>query len=375
MPVEMIGWIAPRVSSELIPPSGPPFDAEVVAETARIHERAGFDRVLIGYFSDAPDGFLVGAHAASVTAKLGFLLAHRPGFVAPPLAARKLATLDQLSAGRLAAHIIAGGSDADQAKDGDWADHDARYRRIDEYVGLLRRTWTAPAPFDHAGEFYRTRGTRSEIRCRQQPHIPIYGGGGSDAAVRALVPHVDVFMLWGEPLKETTLFMDRVRKEAARCGRNPTFSLSTRPILAATEGAAWDRARAILDRVLSNRRGAPVAQRQNVGSQRLLQAAAEAEVHDTCLWTPLAAATGAQGNSTALVGTPETIAQALLEYYKLGATSLLIRGYDPRPDAVEYGEELIPRLRELVADYDAKIGNNGAIGNEISGDSPRSESR
>ena len=86
MPVEMIGWIAPRVSSEIIPASGPPFSAEIVAETARIHERAGFDRVLIGYFSDAPDGFLVGAHAASVTERLGFLLAHRPGFVAPPLA-------------------------------------------------------------------------------------------------------------------------------------------------------------------------------------------------------------------------------------------------------------------------------------------------
>jgi hypothetical protein len=105
MPVEMIGWIAPRVSSELIPPSGPPFDATVIAETARIHERAGFDRVLIGYFSDAPDGFLVGAHAASVTERLSFLLAHRPGFVAPPLAARKLATLDQLSDGRLAVPI------------------------------------------------------------------------------------------------------------------------------------------------------------------------------------------------------------------------------------------------------------------------------
>jgi alkanesulfonate monooxygenase len=186
MPVEMIGWIAPRVSSEIIPPSGPPFDAGVIAETARIHERAGFDRVLIGYFSDAPDGFLVGAHAASVTKRLSFLLAHRPGFVAPPLAARKLATLDQLSDGRLAVHIISGGSDADQAKDGDWTDHEARYRRSAEYISLLRRSWTEPAPFDHQGEFYRTRGTYSEIRCRQEPHIPIYGGGGSDAACRCL---------------------------------------------------------------------------------------------------------------------------------------------------------------------------------------------
>jgi alkanesulfonate monooxygenase len=353
MPVEMIGWIAPRVSSELIPPSGPPFDAKVIAETARIHERAGFDRVLIGYFSDAPDGFLIGAHAASVTERLGFLLAHRPGFVAPPVAARKLATLDQLSAGRLAVHIIAGGSDADQAKDGDWTDPETRYRRAAEYMSLLRRAWTEPAPFDHQGEFYRTRGTYSEIRCRQQPHIPIYGGGGSDAAIRALAPHVDVFMLWGEPLKDTALFMDRVRQEAALCGRTPTFSLSTRPILAATEGEAWDRARSILDRVLANRAGAPTQQRQNIGSQRLLQAAAEAEVHDTCLWMSLAVATGASGNSTALVGTPETVARALLEYYKLGAGRLLVRGYDPRPDAVQYGEELIPRLRALVAEYDA----------------------
>ena len=217
----------------------------------------------------------------------------------------------------------------------------------------MRRTWTEPAPFDHEGEFYRTRGTYSQIHCRQLPHIPIYGGGGSDAAIQALAPHVDVYMLWGEPLKDTALFMGRVRREATLAGRKPTFSLSTRPILAATEGAAWDRARAILDRVLINRGGVPAPKRQNVGSKRLLQAAAEAEVHDTCLWTSLAVATGASGNSTALVGTPETVAKAMLVYYKLGATSLLIRGYDPWPDAVQYGEELLPRIRELVADHDA----------------------
>lgn len=355
MPVEMIGWIAPRISSELIPPSGPPFDAGVIADTARIHERAGFDRVLIGYYSHAPDGFLVGAHAASVTKQLGFLLAHRPGFVAPPLAARKLATLDQLSEGRLAVHIIAGGSDADQARDGDWSDHESRYRRVNEYISLLRGTWTQPAAFDHDGEFYRTRETYSEIRCRQSPHIPIYGGGGSEAAIQALAPHVDVYMLWGEPLKDTALFIERVRAAAARHGRYPSFSLSTRPILAATDGEAWDRARLLLDRVMRNRGGSSAPQRQNVGSQRLLQVAAEAEVHDTCLWTALAVATGAQGNSTALVGAPATVAQALFEYYKLGATTLLIRGYDPRPDAVQYGEELIPRLRALVAEHDTAI--------------------
>ena len=354
MPVEMIGWIAPRVSSEVIAAQGPPFDADVIALTARVHERADFDRVLIGYFSEAPDGFMIGAHGAAVTERLGFLLAHRPGFVAPTLAARKLATLDQLSRGRLAVHIIAGGSDADQARDGDHTDHAARYRRATEYIGLLRRTWTSAAPFDHAGEFYRVVGSHADIRCLQLPHIPVYGGGGSDAAIAALAPQVDVYMLWGEPLAETAAFMARVRTAAIAAGRSaPRFSLSTRPILAETDDKAWNRARAILSRVQQQRRGVPPPRPDNVGSKRLLAAAAASEVHDTCLWMRLAEATGARGNSTALVGAPDTVAKAMAEYYKIGADSLLIRGYEPLQDAEQYGRDLIPLVRARVAEIDA----------------------
>ncbi len=352
MPVEMIGWVAPRVASEIIPPAGPAFNAEVVAQSAKIHEAADFDRVLIGYFSDAPDGFMVGAHAAAHTESLAFLLAHRPGFIAPTLAARKLATLDQLTGGRLAVHLIAGGSHADQAMDGDFVDHDDRYRRLDEYAGILRRTWTETAPFDHHGEFYRVEGAHADIRCRQTPHIPIYGGGGSDAAIAALAPHLDVFMLWGEPLADTADFMARVRAAAGAKGRTPTFSLSTRPILAETDDKAWDKARAVLAQI--ERAGRKPGGQENIGSQRLLAAAETGEHQDSCLWMKLAQATGARGNSTALVGAPDTVARAMVEYYKLGATSLLIRGYDPLPDAEQYGAELIPLVRRLVADVDAR---------------------
>ncbi len=352
MPVEMIGWIAPRVGSEIVRPVGPPFSADVVAETAQIHEQADFDRVLIGYFSNAPDGFMVGAHAAAATQRLQFLLAHRPGFVAPTVAARKLATLDQLSGGRLAVHLIAGGSDTDQAKDGDHLDHAGRYRRTDEYAEILRRTWTADKPFDHHGPFYDIEKAHSEIRCLQEPHIPVYGGGGSDAAIEALAPHVDVFMLWGEPLAETEQFMDRVRAAAAVHDRTPTFSLSTRPIVAPTDDLAWERAHDILAQIEGRLGGRQPRQPKNVGGQRLLAAAEAGELHDECLWTKLAVATGAPGNSTALVGSPETVSDALVRYYELGATSLLIRGYDPLPDAELYGRELIPLIREKVAAVD-----------------------
>lgn len=352
MPVEMIGWLAPRVSSEIIAASGPPFNTEIITKTARIHEAADFDRVLIGYFSYAPDGFLIGAHAASVTDRLQFLLAHRPGFVAPTVAARKLATLDQLTGGRTAVHMIAGGNPTEQARDGDFTDHDARYRRTYEYITLLQRTWTEGAPFDHQGEFYQVAGAHADIRCQQQPHIPIYGGGGSPAAIAALAPLVDVYMLWGEPLEESAAFMDDVRTAAAQGNHHLTFSLSTRPILGRTEGEAWDRARDIHAEIKA-RQGGAAPTPQNMGSQRLLDAAAKQDLHDSCLWTALAVLTGARGNSTALVGTPETVAEALAAYYDLGATSLLIRGYDPLADAEEYGHELIPRVRALVAERDA----------------------
>ncbi len=350
MPVEMIGWIAPRVGSEIVTAQGPAFSADVVAETAIIHEQADFDRVLIGYFSDAPDGFMIGAHAASVTSKLGFLLAHRPGFVAPTLAARKLATLDQLCNGRLAVHLISGGSDSDQAKDGDHVDHAGRYRRTEEYAQILQQTWTEPTPFDFSGEFYQIQRAYADIRCAQEPRIPLYGGGGSDAAIACLAPYIDTFMLWGEPLQESADFMTKVR---AAAGSNPIkFSVSTRPILGRTDAEAWERARDILAQIKQRMGESRGKGPENVGSQRLLDMAAAQEVYDSCLYTALAEASGARGNSTALVGSPETVAQAMVAYYDIGATSLLIRGYDPLPDAVEYGKELIPRVRELVAERD-----------------------
>ncbi|WP_312059639.1 LLM class flavin-dependent oxidoreductase, partial [Pantoea septica] len=118
MSIQFLGMIGHRLASEIIPASGPLFDKNYIADFARAHEEAGFDRILVGYWSDQPDGFLVTAHAAANTSRIKFLLAHRPGFVSPTLAARKLASLDHLTDGRLAVHIISGGSDSEQRRDG-----------------------------------------------------------------------------------------------------------------------------------------------------------------------------------------------------------------------------------------------------------------
>jgi len=352
MGVEFIGMIATREYSEIHPPQGPAIDLNYVRRFAQAHEAAGFDRILIGYFSNGPDGFIVAAYAAAATARLGLMLAHRPGFVAPTLAARKLATLDHFTGGRLAVHIISGGDDSEQEKDGDYLNHRARYARTDEYVEILKRIWASAAPIDHDGPHYRFRSAYSEVK-PFNGHLPIYFGGSSPEAIGVAGRHADIYALWGEPLEQVAETIARVRASAARYQRSLRFSLSLRPILAATESEAWERAEHIIETIRTGRgqgmlgpnNGAP----QNVGSQRLLAAAARGEVLDQRLWTAVAAATGARGNTTALVGTPEQVAEALLAYYDLGVTTFLIRGFDPLQDAIDYGRELIPRVRREVA--------------------------
>ncbi len=352
MSLQFIGMIQPREQSEIHPAAGPAVDPAYLVRGARAHEAGGFDRVLIGWFSNGPDGLQLAAHAAAHTERVGFLVAHRPGFQSPTTAARAFATLDRLSGGRAAIHVISGGDDADQHRDGDFLDHDARYARTDEYVACLKAIWTASAPVDHAGDHYRFVGASPEVRPVRP--IPVYFGGASDAAVTVAGRHADVYALWGETRAQVREITMRVRAEAAGHGRTVGFSLSFRPILGDTEDAAWARAERILGRIREVRGVAALGQSggapQNAGSQRLLAAAALGDRPEGRLYTAIARETGARGNTTALVGTPRQVAEALLDYHGLGVETFLIRGFDPIEDAEEYGATLLPETRRLLAE-------------------------
>lgn len=357
MSVQFLGMIGHRLSSEIIPPAGPIFDRDYIVRFAQTHEAAGFDRLLVGHWSDQPDGFLVTALAGLSTQKINFLLAHRPGFVSPTLAARKFATLEHLLNGRLAVHIISGGNDAEQRRDGDYLDHDRRYARTDAFLDIVRQVWTQERPFDAANDFYQVEQAFSAIKPLQQPHIPIFFGGSSDAAIAVAGKHADVFALWGESLAQTQETIQRVRAEAAKHQRHIDFSVSFRPIIADTETQAWEKAEEILHVATEHAAQTGVSHKNkpdSVGAQRLQQTVAQGDVVDKRLWTGIARLVGGGHNSTALVGTPEQVADALLDYYDLGVRNFLIRGFDPLNDAQEYGKALLPIARAKIAQRNAK---------------------
>jgi alkanesulfonate monooxygenase len=372
MSFELIGMVGTKeVSESRGSLDGPAIVPGYLARFAQAHEAAGFDRVLIGYGATGPDGFAVAAHVLYATQSLKVLIAHRPGFVAPTLVARKLATLDQLTGGgRVAIHHITGGDELDQKRDGDFADHDRRYARTAEFMGLLRRELTATAPFDHDGEFYQVRGAYSSVR-PPADGIGLFFGGASAAAIGVGAEHADVYMLWGEPVAQVAERIAQIRAAASRHGRAIRFSLSIRPIVADTEEAAWQRAEEI--RAATERRVAeagaargqaaqlgrrdPVIrgrmfgfrESSSVGSERLQQQGMERDVHDERLWYGVTKLTGPGGNSTALVGTPRQVADALAAYRRVGVDTVLIRGFDPLNDVLDWGRELVPLLREQAA--------------------------
>ncbi|TGB00079.1 LLM class flavin-dependent oxidoreductase [Streptomyces sp. MZ04] len=368
MPVEFLGIAATNEGSEVTARSGASFDKDYTLRLARAHEDHGWDRVLFAYGSGSPDPSPAAAYIAARTDKLQILVAHRPNVSYPTFAAKTFATLDRISDGRLAVHFITGGNDHEQQREGDFLTKDERYARTREAIQIIKKAWTSHEPFDHEGAHYRFKDFVSDTFPVQQPHPRVSFGGSSPAAYAAGGAEADIYCLWGEPLAQTAEQIESVKAAARAAGRTdvPKIQVAFRPIIAPTEELAWEKAHATLARIKARKAGTPLSRRhplknpENSGSQRLLAVAASGERHDRALWTPTASETGGAGNSTALVGTPETVAQALLDYYDLGVDILSARGYDLLDDAIDFGRHVIPIVREEVAKRDAARSSSAA---------------
>ena len=369
MVVEFISAINVNASNELNRLGQSAVDPAFFRRYVRALEAAEFDYTLVPYASSFHDPFAVANAIVARSERIAPIVALRPNIMYPTVAAKALATLDQFGGGRVAVHFIAGGSDHEQAREGDRLTKAQRYERTAEYIDVLRQVWTRTEPFDHEGTYYQFQDFVSAIRPTHGT-IPISVGGSSDEAYAVGGSRADIFGLWGEPLADTREQMDRVAAEAARAGRTdvPRTWVSFRPIIAATEELAWEKAHRTLGVLsegvsgISGWRGNSLGGQAppNVGSQRLLEVAARGEVHDRALWTAPAAATGAAGASTALVGTPETVAAAILDYVDLGAELISIRGYDNLNDLVDYGRHVLPLVRSELA-HRAASGQRGTL--------------
>lgn len=359
MPTEFISITFPNASTDIAPIPEAAIDPDYLVRYARALDDYGFNYTLIPYHSSSFDNFTIAATILAVTKNIHVIVALRPNTVYPTVAAKALATLSQLGGGRVVVHFIAGGDPAEQAREGDFLNKEERYERQAEYIRILRRAWASSEPFDHDGKFYQFKDFSSKVRPVRP--IPVSVGGSSEDAYRVGGELADIFGLWGEPLKETREQIDKVNAAAAAAGRTdrPRIWVTFRPIIAETDALAWEKAYRVLDQLNAarekglGRKPINATPPLNVGSQRLLEIAKRGDVQDRALWYPTVTATNASGATTALVGSPETIAASLLDYVDLGAELISIRGYDNYNDVVDYGRYVLPLVREGLAEREA----------------------
>ena len=322
-------------------------DLEYLAQVANAAEKAGFDAVLTPTGTHCEDAWLATAALIPLTKTLRFLVAFRPGFLSPTLAAQQAATFQRLSEGRVLLNIVTGGSTEEQQRFGDFLDHDARYERTAEFIEIVRGAWTAK-PFDFDGTHYTVKG--ATVSASPAPVPPIFFGGSSDAGKRVAAAHADTWLMWGEPPDSAGTELESVRELAGAAGRTISFGIRLHVITRDTAADAWaetERLLAAMPKDMIDRAQHHRVYAESVGQQRMT-ALHGGKTDDLViapnLWAGFGLVRGGAG--TALVGSHEEVAERILEYHGLGFDHFILSGQPHLEEAYWFGEGVVPLLRK-----------------------------
>jgi len=337
------GWSG---SAERIP------SLEYIRSVAQAAEKGGFSTLLIPTGSNCLDPLVVASSLIHATERIRLLFAVRPGFTAPALFARQYLTLDYWAGGRVRVNFVTGGSPAEQASDGDFLDHDTRYRRTKEFIQVFKRLLLEDS-FDHEGEFYRLKNAALTLKQYHRPLPEIYFGGASEAAKKVAAEEADVYMLWGETLERSKERIEEMKALAAQQNRRLSYSISFQVVLGETEEQAWANAEELVSRAdpkAIQQKEEESRNADSVGMKRLHQLMKESRERQfrigPNLWAGLTQVLS--GNSIALVGTPDQVADRIVEYVRLGFDKVLLRGF-PHLETIEaVGRDVFPRVRERL---------------------------
>ncbi|MGU3649922.1 LLM class flavin-dependent oxidoreductase [Mycolicibacterium sp. A43C] len=310
-----------------------------LGEVARTAELLGFEAVLTPTGTWCEDAWITTAALSQTTSRLKFLVAFRPGFISPTLAAHQAATFQRVSGGRLLLNIVTGGDPVEQARYGDHLDHDERYRRTGEFLRVLRGV-SNDTSFDFAGDHYRIEGAHIDYGDWDPPQI--FFGGASPAAEEVAAQYVDVYLAWGETPGQIAERIERIRSRAAEFGRTLEFGIRLHVISRDTSEQAWAHADRLLAGISDDRIAAAqqmFARTESVGQQRMTALhggrTADLEISPN-LWAGYGLVRGGAG--TALVGSHTEVADRIAEYHELGINHFILSGQPHIEEAFWFAE-------------------------------------
>jgi alkanesulfonate monooxygenase len=322
-------------------------DNRYLRELAIALDRLGFYGALLptGHFCE--DSLVVATSLATHTERMRFLIALRPGSMVPAESVRQVATLDRLTKGRMLLNVVSGGVAGDMEADGNFLSHDERYVQSGEFLKIWRAMMSGEN-VTFTGKHYSCKNAQLMFPPVQAPYPPLYIGGASAAGRDLAVEQCDVYLTWGEPPAMVAETIADVRKRAAAVGREMRFGIRLHFIVRDTDEEAWKAAESLIEKIPDDVIEAAqkkLRQADAEGQQRLLGLHGgdkkKLEISPN-LWAGVGLVRA--GAATALVGSPETVAERIREYQSLGIDSVIGSGYPHLEEAYRVAESLFPLL-------------------------------
>ena len=331
------------------------WDAPYNRRLAQIAEEAGFDyaltqiRFTAGYGAEYQHESVAFSHALlAATSRLKVIAALLPGPWNPTLAAKQIATISQITEGRIAINVVSGWFSGEFRAIGEpWLDHDERYVVTDEFLHIWRGLM-AGETVSYAGKHLRVEEGRVIFPPVQTPYPPLYFGGSSAPGIAVAAEHCDVYLTWGEPPAQAGEKIARVREAAAARGRTLRYGVRLHVITRDTSEQAWAVAQAMLDAIpeeLVRRQQQALRASESEGQRRMLALHGgdrrNLEIHPG-LWAGSGLIRGGAG--TALVGSHEEVADLIRQYEAVGFTDFVLSGHPCLEEAWWFGEGVRPRV-------------------------------
>lgn len=330
------GWLR-NVDDEQTPTT-----FEHVKEIAQTAETSGFDVTLIAELNlndvkgqEAPslDAWELAAAVAAVTSRIEILTAIRPGYHLPAVAAKRAATIDDISGGRFTLNVVSAWW-AEEARQygGIFSEHDDRYKRSLEFVEILKGLWSE-TPYSFSGEYYELENTY--LSPKPQVNPVIYAGGESEGGKNAISRFADAYVTHGgTPAELRTKIADLTARRAA-VSETPfsSFGMAAYAIVRDTE----EEAQAELERITDVRGGAAYESYQDFVSKSQLETTVDLRDYSV----------SNRGLRPDLVGTPDQVARRIVEFSEAGVDLLLLQFSPHLREMQRFAEQVIPRVREL----------------------------
>ena len=359
---------------------------------------------------------LIGA-LAGLTERLGFIASASTTYNEPYHVARKFASLDYVSEGRVGWNVVTSWSEQEAFNFGLDAhvEHGRRYRRAEEFVDVVFGLWDSweddafirdktggryfdPAKLNtlnHAGEFLRVKGPLNVARPIQG--YPVIAQAGSSGPGQDLGARIADLIYTAQKTKEEAVaFYTSVKEHGAAAGRDPDTMLvmpGILPVLGRTRAEAQDRFGELQDLVhpcvglpmLADTFGdlsglaldgplpppLPLNNAVKSSHQKLIALAQQPGMTISKLYKIQA---GAQGHNV-FVGTPSEAADLMQDWFESRGCDgwNLIPPYMPGP-AMECLDLLVPELQRRGLCQTA-YGGDGTLRGSLGLDRPAFRSR